>query len=115
MPLRTAPASSAPAGSAKVTRPATRRRATRSSSTTTSSENARLLVRAARASARLPAPPVDPGEHFGVPLDSVGGLEHPVVLVREVDELARNAAALEQVERPDPLRVDDAVVESAVD
>jgi hypothetical protein len=40
-------------------------------------------------------PLVEPVEHGVVPLDAVVGFQHPVVLVREVQELAGDAAALQ--------------------
>lgn len=35
-----------------------------------------------------------PGEDFGVPVVAVGGFEHPVAFVREVDEPAGHALPL---------------------
>src|SRR5690606_27700329 len=49
-----------------------------------------------------------------VPQDAVGRLEHPVVLVGEVEELRLDALALQRGERGDALRDRDAVVELAV-
>src|SRR3546814_2605936 len=50
-----------------------------------------------------------------MPQDAVLRVEHPVVLVREVQELRLDALALQRGERADALRYRDAVVELAVD
>lgn len=68
-----------------------------------------------RFSGSLLQPPVEPADHRVMPEDGVGRLEHPVVLVGEVEELARDAPPLQDVERPDPLSFHDPEILAAVD
>src|SRR5262245_35716585 len=58
---------------------------------------------------------VDPGENLLVPPLRILRLEHPVVLLGEVEEAAGDAAPLQRGEGRHALRVDDAVVLAAVD
>ncbi len=58
---------------------------------------------------------IEPAEDGLVPQHAVGRLQHPVVLVREVEEPARDALALQRGEGRHALGVDDAVVAAAVD
>ena len=60
-------------------------------------------------------PFLEPGQHGLMPLDAVVGTKHPMVFVREVEELAGNAAALERRERLDSLGHRQPEVELAVD
>src|SRR5690606_7210409 len=59
----------------------------------------------------LPQVLLQPAVHRVVPQDAVVRLEHPVVLVREVQEFRLDALALQRGERGDALRDRDAVVE----
>src|SRR5262245_37202716 len=58
---------------------------------------------------------VEPLEDFVVPLLAVRGLEDPVVLVREEEETALDAAPLQRREGREALGVRHAIVERAVD
>src|SRR3984893_11232896 len=62
----------------------------------------------------LPGPLIKPPDGRVVPLDGVGRLQHPVILVREVQEFAGNAAPLQGGVDAKPLLVGNAVVELAV-
>lgn len=46
---------------------------------------------------------VEPLEHLVVPLDAVAVVEHPVVLIREDQQPAGDAALLQRMERADGL------------
>ena len=58
---------------------------------------------------------VDPVEDLSVPEQAVLLLEHPVVLVREVEEPRWDTAGLEDVEQAQTVALRQAVVKSVVD
>ena len=60
-------------------------------------------------------PVVDPVEDLGVPEQAVLLLEHPVVLIGEVEEPGGNTAGLEDVEQAQAIALGQTVVEGVVD
>src|SRR5665213_1894667 len=61
----------------------------------------------------LPACPLfQPSDHSVVPQDAVVWFLHPVALIGEIQQLARNPAALQRGERADSLTVRDSEIMS---
>src|SRR5262245_56963184 len=76
---------------------------------------AMAIVRVVVIDARASDPTRDPREHLAVPEYGVPRLQHPVVLVGEVDEARGDVAGLEDRVAEEALRAGDAVVLVAVD
>src|SRR5438270_820110 len=57
----------------------------------------------------------DPPEHFLVPALAVGRLQHPMALVREIDEPRRHALPLQGGKQLDPLTDRAAEIEVVLD
>lgn len=63
----------------------------------------------------LPDPLLDEPEDLAMPAERVGRLVDPMVLVRKVEEAARDASSLERVEDADAFRLGKTKVEPVVD